>query len=224
VTIRALLVGDDVLFREGLSQILRLDGRFRVVGEAVSGVAAVRGADRLKPDLIIVDLGLPGTSEIDTIRHIRLSSSVPIGILIGLNVDDLTRIAIDAGASDYIYKDATVAELVGTAARLASGERQISLWSRGNAVDTTRDRPRALASLTPRELEVLRALSSGASIGTIAARFGISRKTLRNHISSAYHKLHIYDRAQAVIVALREGLVEASEPELPEVRSGWPER
>lgn len=224
--IRILLVGDNALFREGLSQILRSDGRFRVVGESPGNQAAVSDAARLKPDLIILDLGMPGTSGIDVIRSIRLSdASIPIGILTGFHTDEQIRMALNAGASDFIHTDGTVAELIGTAARLANGERQVSLIPRPRSTAAARDAPsESLASLTPRELEVFRALSSGATIGTIAARFGISRKTLRNHISNAYHKLHIYDRAQAVIVAVREGLVEPLEVEFPGIRSGSPER
>ena len=206
--IRILLASDNALFREGLSQILRSDGRFRVA-ESATGQAAVSDAARLKPDLIILDIGMPGRSGIDAIRRIRASdASVPIGILTGLNSDEQIRAALTAGASDYVHIDATVAELVGTAARMAIGGRPIPLAPRARSTARVDRPPELLASLTPRELEVFRALASGATIGAIAARLGISRKTLRNHISSAYHKLHIYDRAQAVIVAVREGLVE----------------
>ena len=209
--IRVLLVGDNALFREGLSQILRSDGRFRVTGEAPTGRASVTDAVRLKPDLIIMDLGIPVASDIDAIARIRLNDpSVPIGILTSLDSDEQIRLALKAGGSDYICKDATIGELLETAVRWANGEPHVPNSSQGKATPAaTRSEPRELlASLTPRELDVLRALSSGASMGSIAARFGIRRKTLRNHISSAYHKLGIYDRAQAVIIALHEGLVE----------------
>ena len=215
MSIRILLASDNALFRDGLSQILRSDGRFRVA-ESATGQAAISHTARLKPDLVILDFGMPGRSGIETIRRIRASdASVPIGILTGLNSDEQIRAALNAGASDCIHIDASVAELVGTAARLAIGGRPMALAPRERSTARGDRPPELLASLTPRELEVFRALASGATSGAIAARLGISRKTLRNHISSAYHKLHIYDRAQAMIVAVREGLVElpAAEPQ-----------
>jgi len=205
--ITVLLADDNALFRDGIAQILRADGRFDVVAQASRGDEAVAAAARLRPDLILIDLDMPGMSGIDAIRSIRIDDAdVPIGVLTMFETQDYVKAALFAGASGYLAKDATPADLCGAAADLAQGKREL--------IAIPPPAPRAgapssrLALLTDREVEVLGALATGASNVAIAVSLGISPKTLRNHISNLYHKLGIYDRAQAVIVAVREGLVD----------------
>jgi DNA-binding NarL/FixJ family response regulator len=186
--IRVLLVDDNALFREGIAQILQKDGRFAVIGQASRGDEAVAATTRLHPDLILIDVQMPGMSGIEAIRQIRVNDAdVGIGVLTMYETPDYVQSAMKAGASGYVAKDSTPADLCEAAMALA----------------------KALAALTPRELEVLRALTGSESPMTIARSLGISPRTLRNHISHTYHKLGVSDRAQAVIVALREGLVES---------------
>jgi DNA-binding NarL/FixJ family response regulator len=205
--ITVLLADDNALFRDGIAQILRADGRFDVVGQASRGDEAVAAAVRLRPDLILIDLAMPGMSGVDAIRSIRADDAdVPIGVLTMFETQDYVKAALVAGASGYLAKDATPADLCGAAAALAQGRRDliaIPPLSPGAGAPSSR-----LALLTDRELEVLRALPTAASNVAIARRLGISPKTLRNHISNLYQKLGIHDRAQAVIVAVREGLVD----------------
>jgi len=208
MAIGVLLVDDNVLFRDGIAQILGADGRFQVVGQASRGDEAVAAATRLQPDLILIDLRMPGMSGIEAIRRIRAGNpGVPIGVLTIFETAASVESALEAGATGYFAKDSTPSDLCVAAAALAQGR------GRGSTASVTASGSAAapatlLAPLTARELEVLRALATESSGAAIARTLGISPKTLRNHISRTYRKLHIHDRAQAVIVAIREGLVE----------------
>jgi DNA-binding NarL/FixJ family response regulator len=209
VAIRTLLADDNALFRDGLAHLLHGDGRFEVVAQALSGDQAIALAAEVQPDLILIDLHMPGMSGVDAIRHIRAGNrDVPIGVLTMFETRESVQSALDAGASGYLAKDSSPAEVCEAAVALASGERNLIAIpgrSGANAVELG-----LLGTLTARELEVLRALATTASNDAIAKDLGISPKTLRNHISNTYHKLGIHDRAQAVIVAVREGLVEVN--------------
>lgn len=210
MSITVLLVDDNALFRDGIAEILGADGRFHVIGQASRGDEAVAAAASLRPDLILMDLRMPGMGGVEAIRRIRAeNAAVPIGVLTVFETADSVQSAMDAGASGYLYKDSTSAELCDVAAALAQGT-----WNSVAVLRPTPLRERAPSSggvldqLTARELEVLRALATGATREAIARSLGISPKTLRNHISHTYRKLGIYDRAQAVIVAIRSGLVD----------------
>jgi len=197
MAIKVLLVDDNALFRDGIGQILRADGRFEVIGQASQGGEAVAAARLLHPDLILMDLRMPGMGGVEAIRAIRARDrAVPIGVLTVFE-------------SGYVAKDATPAAFCEAASQLAQGKRAMVLVSDGDTAkgDGARSSD-LLGRLTERELEVLRALSTGANTAEIAHDLGITMKTLRNHISNTYHKLGIYDRAQAVILAVREGLID----------------
>jgi DNA-binding NarL/FixJ family response regulator len=213
MSITVLLVDDNALFREGIGEILRTDGRFQVLGEASRGEEAVAAARQLRPDLILMDLRMPGMSGADAIRRIRAeNATVPIAVLTMLETTDSVQAALDAGASGYLAKDSTPADLCDAAAALASGQPAFQPMAPTERRAASSPSPGLLASLTAREVEVLRALATGANTETIAQNMGISPRTLRNHISHTYHKLRIYDRAQAVIVAIQAGLVDVHRP------------
>ena len=212
--IKVLLVDDNALFRDGIVQILHADGRFQVVGQASDGAEGIAAAGRLRPDLILMDLRMPGMGGVEAIRAIRADApQVPIGVLTMLESADSVQSALQAGASGYVAKDATPDDFCEAASSLAQGTRQVIAIPNSLATRTDGNHSSVLlARLTDRELEVLRALSTGASTAEIARALGITTKTLRNHISATYHKLGIYDRAQAVILAVREGLVDVQSP------------
>jgi len=209
--VSVLLVDDNAIFREGIAQILRKDGRFAIVGQASHGDEAVAAATSLHPDLILIDLQMPGMNGIDAIRQIRANDAeTRIGVLTMFETPEYVRSALDAGAGGYVAKDSTPSDLCEAAVALAMGRRNlVEIPHETIASAQTLASNAALAALTPRELEVLRALTGSESPRTIARSLGISPRTLRNHISRTYHKLGISDRAQAVIVAIREGLIKS---------------
>lgn len=209
--VRVLLVDDNALFREGIAQILYRDGRFAVVGQASRGDEAVAATTGLHPDLVLIDLQMPGMNGIEAIRQMRANNAeIRIGVLTMYETSDYVQLALAAGASGYLAKDSTPADLCEAAMALAMGRRDlVAIPQEPVAGPQTLASSAALAALTPRELEVLRSLAGSESPRTIARSLGISQRTLRNHISSTYHKLGISDRAQAVIVAMREGLIKS---------------
>ena len=205
VSLRVLLVDDNALFRDGIADILEADGRFRVVGQASRGDEAVAAASRLHPDLILMDLRMPGMSGAEAIRRIRAQDpAVPIGVLTVFETQESAQMALDAGATGYLAKDSTPADLCEAAAIIAQGKRNFKPAAERGAGSPSD----LLARLTAREVEVLRALATEANNEAIAQRLGISPRTLRIHITHTYRKLQIHDRAQAVIAAIRAGLVE----------------
>lgn len=212
MTIRVFLADDNALFRDGVAQLLQSDGRFEVVGQASTGEEAVAAVREHRPDLILMDLRMPGMSGVEAIKRIRAQDpELPIGVLTIFESPEYVQQALDAGASGYVAKDATPADLADAAIALAHGKRQLVVPSYTNADEAAAPKSSKLLSrLTPRELDVLRALCTRSSNEVIARNLGISPKTLRNHISNVYHKLNIHDRAQAVIVAVREDLVEVA--------------
>ena len=208
--ISVLLVDDNALFREGIAQILEKDGRFHVVGQASRGDDAVAAASKLQPGLILIDLQMPGMNGIEAIRRMReRDATVPIGVLTMFETKDSVQESIAAGASGYVAKDATPAELCEAASALAAGTRNLVAVPDATAGPGPSSRA-TLSRLSPREIDVLKALSGDGNNEEIARQLGISSRTLHNHISSLYGKLGIHDRAQAVIVAVREGLVDVN--------------
>ena len=206
--ISVLLVDDNALFREGIAQILERDGRFQVVGQASRGDDAVAAASELQPGLILMDLQMPGMSGIEAIRRMRKRDpTVPIGVLTMFETTDYVQESMAAGASGYLAKDATPAELCEAASALAAGTRNLVAVPDATAGPGPSSSA-AFSSLSPREVEVLKALSGDGDNEEIARQLGISSRTLHNHITRLYGKLGIHDRAQAVIVAVREGLVD----------------
>jgi DNA-binding NarL/FixJ family response regulator len=153
---------------------------------------------------------MPGMSGVEAIRRIRAADrEVPIGVLTIFESPEYVQSALDAGANGYVAKDATPADLSDAAIALVRGERQLVVPSYPNAAEALAPKSsKLLSGLTARELDVLRALCTRANNEAIARNLGISQKTLRNHISNVYRKLDIHDRAQAVIVAVREDLVD----------------
>ena len=209
VGIRVVLVDDNALFREGLARILNRDGRFTVVGQASDGLEGAELAKSLLPDLVLLDLRMPVMDGAQAAAAIRgRHPAMRIGILTVLESDRQIRPALEAGADGYLAKDASAADFCDAAVQLHAGNG--NRLPRGEAPPAT-PASRAsgpLAGLTAREIEVLRALGGSETNQAIARSLGVSPKTLSNHISNLYRKLHIYDRAQAVIVAVNAGLIE----------------
>ena len=212
MTVRVLLADDNALFRDGIKHILAADGRFEVVGEASHGAEAVAAAEWLHPDLILMDLKMPGLDGAEATRRIIAEyPEIKVLILSTFDADSYVLQALRAGASGYVLKDSQPAAIVSSILAVVSGERVMANAVANRVLDMltgTTSPKQFYDGLTAREVEILKLLAAGQANKQIARKLHISDKTVRNHVSHMYEKLHIYDRSQAVLYAVRKGLVE----------------
>ena len=210
--IRVLVVDDQTLFRTGLASLLTEDARVEVVGQAVDGSDAVKQALRLKPDVVLMDVKMPNMDGIEATRQIR--EKVPTAhvlVLTTFETDSQVIQALKAGASGYVLKDSSAAAIVSSLMAVMSGERVMASAVANRVLEmlTGTTTPKEFYDgLTNREIEILKLLANGMANKQIAFRLKISEKTVRNHVSNTYEKRGIYDRSQAVLYAVRKGLVE----------------
>jgi two-component system NarL family response regulator len=207
-----LIADDQTLFRSGLARLLETDPRVDVVGEAVDGADAVQRAATLKPDVILMDLKMPNLDGIEATRRIVSEHpEIKILVLTTFDADSYIMQALRAGASGYVLKDAQPAAIVSSILAVQSGERVMASGVANRVLDmlTGTTTPKEFYDgLTAREIEILKLLATGQANKQIAYKLHISEKTVRNHVSHMYEKLQIYDRSQAVLYAVRKGLVE----------------
>ena len=213
--VRVLIADDHTMVREGLRWALEHAG-IDVVGEAADGEEAVDMAEQFHPDVVLMDLSLPVLSGVAATKRIRtLVPDTSVLVLSMLSDETAVSSALGAGAGGYLVKDCTTSEIVDAVNRVARGERVIAPSVEGPASAAARpgaqpSRP-TLSSTRPliskREEEVLRLMATGVSIPEAARRLFISVKTVKNHLSSIYQKLDSHDRAQAVLKAMRMGLI-----------------
>lgn len=210
--VRVLVVDDQMLFRAGLCSLLTVDERVRVVGQAGNGAEGVQEAIRLKPDVVLMDLRMPTVDGIEATRQIV--DRVPdarVLILTTFESDSQVLQALKAGASGYVLKDSSPTAIVNSIIAVVSGEKVMASAVANRVLEmlTGTATPKEFYDgLTDREVEILRLLAGGIGNKQIAYRLKISEKTVRNHVSNMYEKLGIYDRTQAVLYAVRKGLVE----------------
>jgi len=211
--LRVLLVDDHDLFRTGLHNLLEEQG-LQVVGEATNGLDAIRHVRELAPDVVIMDLNMPGMSGVEATREI--TSLAPLTRVLVLTISDLDDDVMDAivaGACGYLVKDSSIQELVRGIQAAAVGESLISpsiaakVLQRMRAVTLGRAAQTIRAELSERELEVLRLIANGKDNSQIAEALHISPKTVKNHISNILMKLQIENRIQAAVYAVRSGIV-----------------
>jgi NarL family two-component system response regulator LiaR len=208
--IRVLVADDHVVVRQGIRALLATEPDIDVVGEAENGRDAVAAADRLQPDVILMDLVMPEMDGIEAIRHIAARQpGARILVLTSFATDDKVFPAIKAGALGYLLKDSGPEELVGAIHQVYRGEPSLHPTIARKVlqeVSGPSDRPPTPAPLTEREMEVLRLVARGRSNREIADELAISETTVRRHVSNILSKLHLASRTQAVLYALREGL------------------
>jgi len=242
-TISVLLVDDQPLLRLGFSMVLDAEAGIEVVGQAGDGAEALAATRRLRPDVVLMDIRMPGMDGIEATRQI--CAAVPDSRILLLTTFDLDEYAFEglrAGASGFLLKDVRPAELASAIRAVAAGDaavsprvtrRLIELFSPvlpatgpetgptaiagdGSAADAQLGSPEAArirARLTPRELEVFEAISQGLSNAEIAARLVLSETTVKTHVGNILSKLALRDRVQAVVLAYESGLA----PWLPEI-------
>jgi DNA-binding NarL/FixJ family response regulator len=210
--IRVAIVDDQRLFVDGLVRILGIQPNMEVVGRAHTGEEAVERCLREEPDVVLMDLTMPGMGGISATRKILSLLPRTQVLVLTVHTDDTNLFqAIKAGAQGYILKDCTPEDLTSAIETVHAGHT-ITSPDIAKKMITTFEGIRASTELTPslteRELEVVKALARGKSNKEIARDLDISERTVRNHASNIYKKLHIFDRTQAVIYAVRHGLVD----------------
>jgi DNA-binding NarL/FixJ family response regulator len=211
-TARVLIADDQTLFRSGLARLLDVDDRVTVVGEAVDGLDAVKLAASLKPDVVLMDIKMPNLDGIEAARRIISDNpKVRVLMLTTFEADNHVIQALKAGASGYVLKDSQASAIVSSVLAVVAGERVMASAVANRVLEmlTGATTPKEFYDgLTAREVEILKMLATGMANKQIAFKLKISDKTVRNHVSNMYEKLNIFDRSQAVLYAVRKGLVE----------------
>jgi DNA-binding NarL/FixJ family response regulator len=216
MTVRIVLADDQPLVRAGLRMVIADAPDLEIVGEAGTGTEAVRIVRELRPDVVVMDIRMPGMDGIEATRMITANAPAP-RVLMLTTFDDDTNVyaALRAGASGFLLKDAPPEQLVAGIRTIAIGESLLapSITRRliegfiNRPAPSARDAP-DLEDLTPRELEVLALIGRGRSNSEIARQLVVSEATVKTHVAHVFSKLDLRDRAQAVVVAYETGLVQ----------------
>jgi DNA-binding NarL/FixJ family response regulator len=213
-TLRVLIVDDHDLFRTGLRNLLEEQGVV-IVGEAASGAEAVKIVRELAPDVVVMDLNMPGMGGVDATRHITAVAPLTRVVMLTISEEDNDVMdAILAGACGYLLKDSSIQDLMAGIRAASHGESLISpniaakVLQRVRATSTQPEIANTIrAELSDREIEVLKLIANGKDNALIAAELHISPKTVKNHISNILMKLQIDNRIQAAVYAVRSGIV-----------------
>jgi DNA-binding NarL/FixJ family response regulator len=220
--IRVLVVDDHPLFRQGLREVLRQEPDLDVVGESAEGQAALEQARHLQPDVVVLDINLPGLNGLQVTRQLRAERNAAAVVLLTAYDDAEQELhAFKAGGSAYCPKDVTPAKLMQVLREVVQGhyvvrgqvlDRESLLnWLERSVEQAGRphfgEQHEAFSPLSPREMEILQFVTRGLSNKEIAVALGISHQTVKNHMTAILHKLDIEDRTQAAVYALRRGWV-----------------
>lgn len=215
--ITLLITDDHVLVRQGIRTFLELQPDLTVLGEADSGETAVRMAAELVPDVVLMDLVMPGMGGVEATRQVKqVSPRSQIIVLTSYHEDEYIFPALRAGALSYVLKDVGPDELAETVRKAARGESVLHPRVASRVVQELqgrkRDTPNLFTDLSDRELDVLRLIADGRSNAEIANILIISEKTVKSHVSNILGKLHMMDRTQAAVFAWQQGLVARRDP------------
>jgi DNA-binding NarL/FixJ family response regulator len=218
--IRVAIMDDQRLFTRGLSGLVDMLPGVQVVGIAYDGEEAVALCREEEPDVVLMDISMPKMDGISATREIKdLLPRTAVIILTGHEEDEHVFKGIKAGAQGYLLKDSELEDLSRAIRTVYAGntiiapdlaQKMLNTFEGGKLGGDSRLAP---PPLTERELEIIRALARGMSDRQISQSLGISEKTVRNHTSNIYRKLHIFDRTQAVIYAVREGVIDVDDLE-----------
>lgn len=209
MTITLLLVDDHTMVRQSMRQAMEAEG-FTVVGEAGDGAEAVVLAEQHGPDVVLMDVTMPGVDGIAATRRIRAKLPTTQVVMLTMHADrDVVTRAIGAGAIGYLTKDCSVAEVAQTVRLAAAGDTALSPGLAQGMLEAARTGagPDSEPLLSKREEEVLQLFANGASPNEVAEELFISVRTVKNHLSSIYQKLDARDRTQAVLKAVRMGII-----------------
>ncbi len=211
---RVVICDDQEIVREGLALLLELDPDITVVGVAADGAAAVRLVDELQPDLVLMDLLMPGVNGIEATRRIRRAHpTTAVLVLTTYDADEWVFDAIRAGATGYLLKDMPREEVLRAMKGTVAGRTYLDPLIAGKVLNQVARTvlpvvPPLPAPLSAREVAVLRQVAQGRTNAEIAGRLHLSEGTVRNHVSTILTKLNVSDRTQAAVLALQHGLGE----------------
>ncbi len=209
---KVIICDDQAIVRDGLELLLKLEHDIQVVGLAQDGAEAVDLAAKTSPDLVLMDLKMPGVNGVEATRQIcSLYPNVKVLVLTTFDDDEWVFDAVRAGASGYLLKDTPRDKVIEAIRGTMAGKSYVDPMIAGKIlgqVANQQERPQTLIAekLTGRELEILRLIAHGFSNSDIAERLHLSEGTVRNHVSAIFSKLNVSDRTQAAIVAIRHGL------------------
>jgi len=211
--IRVLCVDDHPIVREGIAAMMENEDDVVSVGEAADGKAAIEQYRKLKPDVVVMDLRMPGLGGLEaTIQIRREFPAARIIVLTTYEGDEDIHRALDAGARGYLLKDSVRRELLQSIREVHAGQRHISATAATRLAEHT---PRT--SLSPRELEVLRLIAEGLRNKEIGAKLDIAEDTVKIHIKNIFAKLEVIDRTAAVVAASQRGFIRLDAPNNPKV-------
>jgi NarL family two-component system response regulator LiaR len=206
--ITLILADDHEMVRKGLTAFLATAKDIEIMDVASSGAEAVEAAQKHAPDVVLLDLFMPGQPTAETVREIKkISPRSQIVIVTSHEGDEYVLPVTQAGALSYILKDTSPEELISTVRKAAEGESTISPRMAKALVQAVTKEGQSHEDLTEREMEVLHCIAEGLSNMDIAQRLTISEKTVKSHVSNILSKLYLTDRTQAAIYAWREGIV-----------------
>ncbi len=222
MSVRVLIADDQALVRSGFRMIVEARSDLEVVGEAESGEEAVELCERLRPDVVLMDVRMPGVDGIEATRRlVAAGNPARILVLTTFDLDEYVYAAVRAGASGFLLKDVRPADLVDAIRLVAEGNALLGPTVTRRLLERFADaEPHAAAAetlteLTEREREILRLLSQGLSNAEIAARLFLGETTVKTHVASVLRKLGVRDRVQAVIAAYDAGFVRPKAPSSP---------
>jgi DNA-binding NarL/FixJ family response regulator len=205
--IRVLIAEDHPVVRVGLERLLANEDDIELVGAVENGAEAIEAAERLRPDVVLMDLSMPGTTGTEATARIVADHDGAITVVILTSFSDRGEIlaALDAGASGYLLKDAEPDELLRGIRAAARGESPIAPKAAREVLATRLERPPEV-QLSPRELDVLRLVAHGMPNKRIARELAISEKTVKAHLTNIFQRIGVFDRVQAAIWAQRQGI------------------
>ena len=202
-----MLVDDHTMLRQGLRRSLETEG-IPVVAEASNGEEAVRIALDTKPDVVLMDVSMPQIDGIEATRRLMQADARQRVVILTMHIDrDVIERAMKAGAVGYMTKDSTVKEVVLAVKLAANGDRILSPRLAEVMLQEAKKEAVAGGLLSPREEELLQHIADGLATSEVAATMYISQKTVKNHLASIYDKLQARDRTQAVLMAVKMGIV-----------------
>jgi two-component system, NarL family, response regulator LiaR len=210
--ITAVIVDDHEVVRNGVRTYLNTLPEFEVVGEAATGEEAIQLVEKLTPDVVLMDMILPGMGGVEATRQIKaISSRTNVVVLTSYHDDELIFPALRAGATGYILKDTRMANVADALRKAAQGEVTLHPYVATRLIQEVQSdkasRPDPFAELTEREMDVLKLIANGLSNADIADQLIISENTVKSHVSNILSKLHLEDRTQAAVLAWQQGIV-----------------